>query len=321
MYIKELEYHSTSSLAEACRLFNSGGPGAKIFAGGTDILPDLKKGRISASSLISLSNLDELKKIECGAERHNSGTKRDSTRSHSSFLIWRLVRHGALAPPHPSYLWIGPLVTPNLLAGSDVVHGIFPGLSDAAGSMASNQIRNMATIGGNLCSAVPSADIPPSLLTVEAELFLTSHDGERRMPLRDFFLGPRMTAMRPAEILSGILIPELPPGTGTAYEKFQARDASALAIVGAAARLTVRGDKIVKALVAIGACAPTPLIIEAIGEFLTGKEPSEQNFTRAGDMAAQCIKPITDIRGSEQYRRDICRVLTIRALKRAKERV
>ncbi len=286
MHIKEFEYHSPASLAEACRLLNSGGPGAKIIAGGTDILLDLKKGSLSAGSLISLAGLSGLRKIE----------KKGSA------------------------LRLGPLVTPNMLAGSAVVRKIFPGLSEAAGSMAANQIRGLATLGGNLCSAVPSADLPPSLLTVEAELLLTARSGHRRLALRDFFLGPRKTALRRAEILTCIVIPALPRGTGTAYEKFQARDASALAIVGAAARLTVKDNKIVKALVAIGACASTPLLIAAAGKFLTGKEPSEQNFTRAGELAAQGIKPISDIRGSEQYRRDICRVLTIRVLKRAFER-
>lgn len=286
MYIKEFKYHTPASLAEACRLLHSGGPGTKVIAGGTDILLDLKKGILSAGSLISLAGLSGLRKIE----------KKDSV------------------------LRIGPLVTPNMLAGSDMVRKIFPGLAEAAASIAANQIRNLATIGGNLCSAVPSADLPPSLLTVEAELLLTARSGKRRIALRDFFLGPRKTALRRAEILTCILIPALPRGTGTAYEKFQARDASALAIAGAAARLTVKGNKIVKALVAIGACAPTPLIMEAAGEFLAGKEPSEQNFVRAGELAAQCIKPITDIRGSEQYRREIARVLTIRVLKRAFKR-
>ncbi|MDO8804620.1 MAG: xanthine dehydrogenase family protein subunit M [Elusimicrobiota bacterium] len=283
MHIKELEYHTPVSLAEACALLSSGGPGAKIFAGGTDILPDLKRNRINAGSLISLAALDGLKKIE---------------------------KRGAA-------LWIGPLVSPDTLDRSALVREIFPGLSEAAASMAANQVRGMATTGGNLCSAVPSADLPPSLLTAEAELVLTSSAGERRLALKDFFLGPRKTALRQDEILTGILIPEFPRGTGTAYDKFQARDASALAIAGAAARLTVKDNKIVKALVAIGACAPTPLLLAAAGEFLTGKEPTEQNFARAGELAAQGVKPISDIRGSEQYRRDICRVLTIRVLRRA----
>lgn len=286
MYIKDLEYHTPVSLAEACSLLSSGGPGAKVFAGGTDILPDLKRNRINAGSLISLAGLEELKKIE---------------------------KRGAA-------LWIGPLVSPDTLDRSALVRKIFSGLAEAAASIAANQVRGMATIGGNLCSAVPSADLPPSLLTAEAKLVLTSGAGERRLALKDFFIGPRKTALRPAEILTGILIPELSGGTGTAYDKFQARDASALAIVGAAARLTVKDNKIVKALVAIGACAPTPLLIAAAGEFLAGKEPTEQNFARAGELAAQGIKPISDIRGSEQYRRDICRVLTIRVLRRALER-
>lgn len=287
MLTEEFEYHSPASLAEACRMLHSLGSKAKVLAGGTDLLPDLKQGLLRTGHLISLDKLQEYKKIE-----------------HKNV--------GLLA---------GALVTSNMLAGSHPVKKFFSGLSDAAASMAGTQIRNLGTIGGNICSAVPSADIPPALLTMEAELILTSHDSERRLPIKDFFLGPRKTALCQGEILTGIFIPALPQGTGTAYEKFQVRDASALAVVGAAARLTVEGGKIKKALVAIGAAAPVPLLIKSSGEFLEGKEPLEKNFARAGELASRGVDPITDIRGSEEYRRDLSRVLSVRALKKAFERI
>lgn len=286
MRIQELEYHSPASLAEACRLLRSHGPGAKIIAGGTDLLVDLKRGLLTARHLVALDKVRELK----GIERADGG------------------------------LWIGPLATPNMLAGSDLVRELLPALSEAAASMAGTQIRNLGTIGGNLCSAVPSADLPPCLLTVEAELRLVTRDGERRLPIREFFLGPRRTALRPGEILAGISVPALPGGTGTAYEKFQLRDASALAVVGAAARLTVADGRILRAIIAIGAAAPTPLRIEAAGEFLEGKKPAEGEFARAGELAAESVRPISDIRGSQEFRRDLSRALTVRALKRCLER-
>jgi carbon-monoxide dehydrogenase medium subunit len=255
-------------------------------AGGTDVLADLKQGLITTRNLVSLSGIEELKRIE----RNKDG------------------------------LWIGALVTPNQLADAEVIRGMFTGLSDAAASMAGMQIRNLATLGGNLCSAVPSADLPPSLLTMEAEVLLSVHDGERRLPLKDFFLGPRKTGLRKGEILTAVYIPDLPPGTGTAYKKFQLRGASALAVVGGAARLTLRDRKIEKARVAIGAAAPTPLLIDEVSVFLEGKEPTEKNFHHAGTLAGKSVRPITDLRGSEEYRRDLAEVLAVRALKSALER-
>lgn len=287
MRIEELEYHAPRSLPEACRLIHHLGNDAMILAGGTDLLADLKQGLITARHLISLRNVEGLKKIEQGGEG----------------------------------LWIGSLVTPNQLANSDTIRSEIPALSDAGASMAGVQVRNLATLGGNLCSAVPSADLPPSLLTMEAAVRLTSHEGERDLPLRDFFLGPRRTALDRTEILAAVLVPALPEKTGTAYEKFQLRDASALAVVGVAARISLEQDRISMARVAVGAAAPTPILIDQAGDFLAGKEPTGENFSRAAEFSFQGVDPITDLRGSESYRRELARVLTVRALKRALQRV
>lgn len=287
MRIENLEYHSPSSLKEACGLLDTLGSNARILAGGTDVLADLKQGTLTADHLVSLANIKELKVIK--AEKTS--------------------------------LWIGALVTPNELANSSQVKELFTGLSDAGASMAGMQIRNLATIGGNLSSAVPSADLPPSLLTVQAELELVSAKGKRIVPIKNFFKGPRETDLKPGEILSGIRIPSLPEGTGTAYEKFQLRDASALAVVGVAARLTVKDNKILIAHIAVGAAAPTPLLIEEACTLLQGKEPSEEIFSKAGELVHQNVQPISDLRGSEEYRRDLAGVLTKRALNKANSRI
>ncbi len=287
MRIEELEYHSPRSLPEACRLIHHLGDDAVILGGGTDLLADLKQGLTSARHLVSLGKLVGLRKIE----RSDEG------------------------------LWIGALVSPNMLAESEALREEFAALADAGGSMAGVQVRNLATIGGNICSAVPSADLPPSLLTVDARVRLASHEGERELSLAEFFLGPRRTALGRTEILVALIVPPLPAGTGTAYVKFQLRDASALAVVGVAARLTVKQGSIEKAAVAVGAAAPTPLLVEEAGEYLTGKKPTDENFARAADFSFQKVEPITDLRGSDEYRRELARVLTTRALKNALERV
>jgi carbon-monoxide dehydrogenase medium subunit len=286
MRIEALEYHAPESLDEACRLLQSLGRDARVLAGGTDLLADLKQGLLTVNNLVALEKIGALKRIELGKEG----------------------------------LRIGALVTPNRIAASKEVHQVLPALCDAASSMAGMQIRNLATIGGNLCSAVPSADLPPSLLVSDGSLILNSHEGERKLLVKDFFLGPRKTAIREGEILAHVLVRLPPAGTGTAYVKYQLRDASALAVVGAAARIQLENNVIAKARIAIGAAAPTPLLIEEAGDFLEGKEPSAKNFEEAGRIASVEVKPITDLRGSEAYRRDLAGVLTVRALNKALER-
>jgi carbon-monoxide dehydrogenase medium subunit len=287
MRIEELEFHAPASLAEVSVLLKELGGDAKVMAGGTDVLADLKQGLITTRHLVSLCHVEELKRIQL---------KKDG-------------------------LWIGALVTPNQVAEDELINRMLTGLADAGASMAGMQIRNLATLGGNLCSAVPSADLPPSLLTADAELLLAVHDGERRIPLKSFFLAPRKTAIRDGEVLAAVFVPTLPPATGTAYRKFQLRGASALAVVGVAARLTLVKGTIENARIAISASAPTPLLVEEAGAFLEGKEPLEEHFIQAGALARKGVSPITDLRGSDEYRRDLAGVLTVRALKTALGRI
>ncbi len=283
MHIKELEYHKPESLADACALLKDNGGKAKVLAGGTDVRLDLKQGLSDAGHLVSLEKIPELVQIEC-----KNGT-----------------------------LLIGSMVTPGMLAGSDLVKKKFPGLSDAAASMAGAQIRNLATIGGNICSAVPSADLAPPLFAAGAELDLVGPSGERTLPIMEFFLGPRETAIAPAEILKAVRIPLLSGETGTSYEKFQLRGASALAVVSVAALVSVKAGIIETARVAVGAAAPTPLLIDEAEGLLSGAEPSDDNFCRAGEAASKAVRPITDHRGTKEYRFKLTRVLTVRALKKA----
>jgi carbon-monoxide dehydrogenase medium subunit len=290
MRIEDLEYHAPKTLAQANELLSSLGRDARVIAGGTDVLADLKQGLITTGSLVSLASIQELKAI-------------------------KFDDHG---------LWIGAMVTPNQLAASEEIQAGLQALAEAGASMAGTQIRNLATLGGNCCSAVPSADLPPSLVAAGAEFILTSYGGERRVPADQFFVGPRKTQLKPGEIMSAVYLPRFPADTGTTYIKFQLRGASALAVVGVAARLTIepaQPDKIATARIAIGAAAPKPILVEQASRFLEGKAPTDAHFEEAGALAADEVKPITDLRGSEQYRRSLSRVLTVRVLKRALERL
>jgi len=286
MRLEDFQFHAPGTLAEATHLLSVLEGTARVVAGGTDLLADMKQGRLGAAHVVSIAEISELRGIEDAEDA----------------------------------LRIGPLETPNRIAASAAVKSRIAGLADAAGVMAGYQVRNLATIGGNLASAVPSGDLPPALLVAEAVVELTSHDGIRIVPLADFFLGPRKTDLGPDEILSSINVPHLPAGSGVTYEKFQLRDASALAVVGVAARLTIADGVIATARLAVGAAAPTPVLIPEVAELLEGKPPGGAAFAEAAEIAAQEVKPITDLRGSAEYRRDLVRVLSARALTRAEGR-
>ncbi len=286
MRLEDFQYHAPGPLSEATHLLSVLEGTARVVAGGTDLLADMKQGRLGAAHVVSIAEVAELSGIEDGDDA----------------------------------LRIGALETPNRIAASASVKRRITGLADAAGVMAGYQVRNLATIGGNIASAVPSGDLPPALLTAHAVLELVSDRGTRTVPLAEFFLGPRKTDLAPDELLSAIIVPHLPEGSGVAYEKFQLRDASALAVVGVAARLTLTDGVITTARVAVGAAAPVPLLIPEVAELLEGRQPGEAVFAEAGAAAAAGVKPISDLRGSAEYRRDLTRVLTVRAIFRAEER-
>lgn len=287
MSLLNIKLHEPHSLADALKLLREL-EDTRILAGGTDLLVDLKEGLAEAKHLISLKKIEELKNIK---------TQDD------------LIR-------------IGALVTPNELADSSLIQNYLPALSEASGSMASLQIRSMATIGGNIVSAVPSADLPPSLIAADASVSLICSEDTREVALIEFFRGPKMSVCRGEEILTEILIPIPKSNTGISYQKVMLRKANALAVASVAAKITLNNGKgkIEKASVVLGAVAPTPLLALEASEGLLGKAPSDSLFHKAALTAKDECSPITDIRGSIWYRKQIVEVLTLRALKEALSR-
>ncbi len=259
---------------------------ARLLAGGTDLLVDIKQGLVSVKNLISLQDIPGLRGI-----REEGGS-----------------------------IWIGAMTTPEEVQGDERVNRHVPGLVDAARSMAAAQIRSTATIGGNIASAVPSADLPPSLMAADASVLLVCGT-TREIRLSEFFAGVRETACGPGEVLTAIRIPIPPPGTGSSYRKMALREANALAVVAAAAQISLEGDRIAKAAVVLGAVAPTPVLAAKASEYLCGKVPSESLLREAAALAAEEGKPITDIRGSAWYRKELIPVMARRALDGALARI
>lgn len=278
MSLSDIRLHKPQSIAEAVKLLGEL-EGARLLAGGTDLLVDIKQGLIQVKSLISLQEIEELKGIEEDGGR----------------------------------IRVGALVTPQQILSSSLILQHIPALADAARSMASTQIRSLATTGGNIASAVPSADLPPILIAADATVILDCGIS-RQLPLSQFFTGPRETVCGAGEVMTSLVIPHPPPQTGLSYQKVAPREANALAVVGVASRITLKGAKIEKAAFVLGAVAPTPVLAAKASDLLCGREPSEGLFDKAAALAKEEGKPISDIRASAWYRKELIQILTRRAL-------
>ncbi|KUO70334.1 MAG: carbon monoxide dehydrogenase [Desulfosporosinus sp. BRH_c37] len=283
MFLPDFDYYAPDSLAETCEALDRFGSKAKVLAGGTDMIAKMKGGLVAPEILISLKKLVDLQKIE--------------------YVAGKGVVIGARA-------------THNDLVNSPILNDKYLSISEAAHHMASNQIRNIGTVGGNLCNAVPSADLPPILIALGATIKLVGTKGERTMLLEDLFTGPMKTVIAHNEILTEIVIPDQ-ASTGSSYIKFGLRRSGALAVVGIAVAVTVNGDTLTEVKITIGAAAPTPMRAREAEDFLRGKVISDELIAEAGVIAAKESKPISDIRGSAEYRRDLVRVFTKRALNKA----
>ncbi|MBI2901774.1 MAG: FAD binding domain-containing protein [Planctomycetes bacterium] len=280
MPIPDLQLHRPRSLEEARDLLARFRESARVLAGGTDLLVDLRQDRVTGvEHLVALREIPGLRAIE---ELPDG---------------WRF----------------GALVTPEMVARHPRVRETFPALAEAAACMAGWQVRNLGTIGGNIASAVPSSDLAPFFIAAGGEAILT----ERRVPLKDFFLGPRRTACARDEILTHLFVPAPAPRTGISYQRFALRGANALAVASVAAMLRLDGA-IEDARVVLGAVAPIPLIAAKTSAFLIGKPTSV--FAEAAKIAREEARPISDVRGSKEYRLEIVEVLAARALAQAAER-
>jgi carbon-monoxide dehydrogenase medium subunit len=220
-------------------------------------------------------------------------------------------------------LILGTLVKFNEIIYSKTVRKNSPVLVEVSKGIASHQIRNLATIGGNLCNAAPSADSAPILVALDSFLTITGLGGKTRsLPLEQFFTGPGETALAPAEILTQIHIPPLKKRTGMVYIKYSTRRALEIAVVGVAALIHLEKDtnKCCAARIVIAACAPTPLRIYEAEKILVGKKISDRDLEASSQAAGRAVKPITDVRAGDTYRREMVRVQCKRALKEALSR-
>jgi CO/xanthine dehydrogenase FAD-binding subunit len=281
--VKSFDYIAPDSLEGALRALNSNSL-ARLLAGGTDLLTQLRARRKTADLVIDVKRIAELNAI---AYDHLKG-----------------LTFGAAVPCYRIY--VHPAVMRH-----------YPSLAETAALIGGIQIQGRATIGGNLCNAAPSADAIPILIALRATCRVTGPTGEREIPVEDFCLAPGKNALQPGEILVAIHIPAPALHSGAHYVRFIPRNEMDIAVAGAGAAVTLQDGIFLSAHLALAAVAPTPLYVRSAAEWLAGKRVTDESIRAAAEMAQDAARPITDMRGTVEYRKHVCGVLARRALEAA----
>ena len=286
--MKRFEYLEARTLRQAIGLLQRHGSQARIVAGSTDFLVRWRAGFWEPGYVVNIQHIPGMSRITYSA------------------------RNG---------LRMGALVTIQAIEQHPAIRRRFPALAAAAASFAGVQVRNLATVGGNICNASPSGDTIPALLAFGAECRLSGPDGHRWVEMDKLFTGPGRTVLAPDEILTEVRLPPTPPNTGSLYIKHSPRGAMDIATVGVASSVTTQGrsNVCVEARIALGAVAPTPLRAYAAEDLLRGRELTSEVIQAAAQQAMSTATPIDDIRGTAQHRREMSGVLTRRTLERAVE--
>ncbi|MCH7607746.1 MAG: xanthine dehydrogenase family protein subunit M [Chloroflexi bacterium] len=279
------DYFAPSTLEEATRLLEQHGPDAKLLAGGHSLIPLMKLRLAAPRVLVDLNGVAGLAGIE----------ERDG------------------------HLRIGAMTRHAQLEASELISDRYPLIADAAAVIADPLVRNRGTIGGSLAHADPAGDLASVMTALRAELVVVGPRRERTIPIDDFLVGLFTTALEPNEVLSEVRVPSPNGGSGGAYVKLE-RKVGDFATVAIAVQLTVRDGTCDEAGIALTSVGPTNLRARQAEDSLRGGSLDEQSLRAAADLAAQEAQPAADLRGSEEYKRDMVRVLTLRALRRALER-
>jgi xanthine dehydrogenase FAD-binding subunit len=287
--MQAFDYSRANTIDEATGLLQQAKGRARILAGGTDLLVALRERRLTTDLVIDVKSIAELTALRYDAE----------TGLHIGAAVpcWRIY-------------------------GDPQVATLYPGLVDAVRQIGGVQIQGRASLGGNLCNASPAADSIPALIVHTAHAEVAWAAGRRMVPVEQFCRGPGHTVLQPEELLVALHLPPPPPHSSGAYVRFTPRNEMDISVAGAAAwvQLDDTGDHFVRGCVALAAVAPTPLAVPEVERILTGQPVNDVTFVAAAVVAQEAARPITDMRGTAEYRRQIVGVLVRRALELAVER-
>jgi CO/xanthine dehydrogenase FAD-binding subunit len=281
--IEKFEYFVPSTLEDGLNILENNRERVKILNGGTDLILQMKQRLTRPEIILDIKQIPELRTLVWD---ESAGFRIGSAVPISKILEFK-----------------------GLPEGYDL-------LFQVCSVIGSIQIKNRGTVGGNICNAAPSADSASALLCLDASALIASKGRTRTIPLNEFFIGPGETALKYNELLVEIIIPTPQPGSAGSYLRHTTREEMDIAVAGVASWLSLskKDNKIEEARIALGAVGPTPLRAYKTEDFLVGKEGSSEIIEEAAELAASEAKPITDLRGSAEYRKELVRVLTKRTL-------
>jgi len=281
MTLSRFELFSPEGLDEAVALLKEKGRDTFVMAGGTDLLIKRRHQMIHPQTIVSIKKIKGLNRL--------SFNRKKGLTIGATVLLGDVAKHRTICKTYPA-------------------------IAKAAGNTANVQIRNMGTVVGNLCNASPAADNAPALLALNAELNIVGPQGERVLPLEDFFIGPGATALQPAEIVTSVFVPTPPPGSGTTYLHLSARARVDCSAASTGVFLMLKGTRVANARIFIGACGPTPMRMPKTEKKLIGNKMTKAIAEKAGLQASKESKPISDVRANEDYRSQVVAVLVKRAI-------
>lgn len=287
--MKDFEYAAATTVDEAVSLLAARGPKAKVLAGGTDILVQLREGMREADLVLDVKKIPELMEYSFSSEKG--------------------LHLGAGTPCYRIYR-------------DPEISKAYPALADSARIIGGWQIQSRASIGGNLCNSSPAADSIPSLIALDAVCQIAGPDGRRSVPVAEFCTAPGKNVLGRGEFLVSLDFSAPEPHSGSQYLRFIPRNEMDIAVVGVGAwvKLNAAGDTIEAARLGLAAVAPTPLKATEAGDWLAGKPATAETYAKAGELARKLAKPISDMRGPAEYRVHLVGVMTERALAGAVER-
>ena len=288
--MKDFEFQTATTVDEAVSLLAAKGDRARVLTGGTDLIVQLREGLREADLVVDIKKIPELMELSYTPDKG---------------------------------LWLGAGVPCYRIYGDADIAAAYPALVDAARIIGGWQIQSRASIGGNLCNSSPAADSIPSLIAHDVICHLAGPEGRRTVKAAEFCTAPGKNVLKRGEMLTTLEFPPVPPMSSSAYQRFIPRNEMDIAVVGAASwvQLNGAGDTIEAARVALAAVAPTPLALDEASKWLAGKPATDATFAKAAEMATAAARPISDKRGTDEYRKHLAGVLTARTLAIAVERV
>jgi CO/xanthine dehydrogenase FAD-binding subunit len=285
--LQEINYEAPITVAQAVTMLKRHGEKARPLCGGTDLLIQMRAGVRRPDYIVDLKHIKELRQIKFDARKG--------------------VRLGAAVPCIEVY-------------ESEVMRKYYPGLTEAAHLIGSLQIQNRASVGGNLCNGSPAADTTPALIALGAKARIAGGRTAREVPVEDFVTSPGRTVLKPGEILVEFVIPAPKPHSSDSYLRFIPRNEMDIAVVGVGTSITLAGEVVKAARIALGAVGPTPIFAAKASESLIGQKLDNATIEAAAQLAIGASAPIDDMRGTAEFRRHVTGVLTRRTILIAAER-